>query len=342
MTGRMEIEVKYTNNIDRLLKNEPEYMDLFNVFMIADDKTVKTRLNYINNVVRFIHYLKDSGYPTETIDDIGKLNVETIRKYIVDDDNRVIIDNGRISDSYKYIRYFSLNCFFKFLEDGDHINKNPMRKIKTPSNKRMKKKVYLDVNEVREIEKNVSSGNTKRSKSYLSQWHERDEAIINLGFHKALRVSAIISINLEDINWEGKSLSVIEKGNDPRHIHLSDGTIKILQCWVQKRNEYTKVNGVESPALFISNKSGRISQKTVGRILRSYAGDINKEKRIVPHTMRSSTGTNYYLKTGNARAVQQLLGQKSLAATQKYLDDTVRQRREITDTVEDLYGDDNE
>ena len=114
MTGRMEIEVKYTNNIDRLLKNEPEYMDLFNVFMIADDKTVKTRLNYINNVVRFIHYLKDSGYPTETIDDIGKLNVETIRKYIVDDDNRVIIDNGRISDSYKYIRYFSLNCFFKF------------------------------------------------------------------------------------------------------------------------------------------------------------------------------------------------------------------------------------
>ena len=99
---------------------------------------------------------------------------------------------------------------------------------------------------------------------------------------------------------------------------------------------------MESPALFISNKSGRISQKTVGRILRSYAGDINKEKRIVPHTMRSSTGTNYYLKTGNARAVQQLLGQKSLAATQKYLDDTVQQRREITDTVEDLYGDDNE
>lgn len=228
------------------------------------------------------------------------------------------------------------------MEDGDHISKNPMKKIKTPSNERMKKKVYLDVDEVKEIEKNVSSGNTKRSRLYLSQWHERDEAIINLGFHNALRVSAIISINVDDINWEGKSLSVIEKGNKPRHVHLSDSTIKILKCWVQKRNEYTKVNGVESPALFISNKSGRISQKTVGRILRSYAGDINKEKRIVPHTMRSSTGTNYYLKTGNARAVQQLLGQKSLAATQKYLDDTVQQRREITDTVEDLYGDDNE
>lgn len=340
MIGRMEIEVKYINNIKRLLKNEPEYMELFNVFMIADDKTAKTRLNYINNVIRLVHYLKDSGLPTETIDDIGRLNVETIRKYIVDDDNHIIMKNGKISDSYKYIRYFSLNCFFKFLEDGDHISKNPMRKIKTPSNERMKKKVYLDVDEVKEIEKNVSSGNTNRSKLYLSQWHERDEAIINLGFHNALRVSAIISINVDDINWEGKSLSVIEKGNKPRHVHLSDSTIKILKCWVQKRNEYTKVNGVESPALFISNKSGRISQKTVGRILRSYAGDINKEKRIVPHTMRSSTGTNYYLKTGNARAVQQLLGQKSLAATQKYLDDTVQQRREIADAVEDLYGDD--
>lgn len=342
MIGRMEIEVKYINNIKRLLKNEPEYMELFNVFMIADDKTAKTRLNYINNVIRLVHYLKDSGLPTETIDDIGRLNVETIRKYIVDDDNHIIMKNGKISDSYKYIRYFSLNCFFKFLEDGDHISKNPMKKIKTPSNERMKKKVYLDVDEVKEIEKNVSSGNTKRSRLYLSQWHERDEAIINLGFHNALRVSAIISINVDDINWEGKSLSVIEKGNKPRHVHLSDSTIKILKCWVQKRNEYTKVNGVESPALFISNKSGRISQKTVGRILRSYAGDINKEKRIVPHTMRSSTGTNYYLKTGNARAVQQLLGQKSLAATQKYLDDTVQQRREIADAVEDLYGDDNE
>ena len=340
MIGRMEIEVKYINNINRLLKNEPEYMELFNVFMIADDKTAKTRLNYIGNVIRFIHYLKNSGLPTETIDDIGRLNVETIRKYIVDDDNRVMMENGRISDSYKYLRYFSLNCFFKFLEDGDHISKNPMRKIKTPSNERMKKKVYLDVDEVKEIEKNVSSGITKRSKLYLSQWHERDEAIINLGFHNALRVSAIISINVDDINWEGKSLSVIEKGNKPRHVHLSDSTIKILQCWVQKRNEYAKVNDVDSHALFISNKSGRISQKTVGRILRSYAGDINKEKRIVPHTMRSSTGTNYYLKTGNARAVQQLLGQKSLAATQKYLDDTVQQRREIADEVEDLYGDD--
>lgn len=340
MIGRMEIEVKYINNIKRLLKNEPKYMELFNVFMIADDKTAKTRLNYINNVIRLVHYLKDSGLPTETIDDIGRLNVETIRKYIVDDDNHIIMKNGKISDSYKYIRYFSLNCFFKFLEDGDHISKNPMKKIKTPSNERMKKKVYLDVDEVKEIEKNVSSGNTKRSRLYLSQWHERDEAIINLGFHNALRVSAIISINVDDINWEGKSLSVIEKGNKPRHVHLSDSTIKILKCWVQKRNEYTKVNGVESPALFISNKSGRISQKTVGRILRSYAGDINKEKRIVPHTMRSSTGTNYYLKTGNARAVQQLLGQKSLAATQKYLDDTVQQRREIADAVEDLYGDD--
>lgn len=340
MIGRMEIEVKYINNIKRLLKNEPEYMELFNVFMIADDKTAKTRLNYINNVIRLVHYLKDSGFPTETIDDIGRLNVETIRKYIVDDDNHIIMKNGKISDSYKYIRYFSLNCFFKFLEDGDHISKNPMRKIKTPSNERMKKKVYLDVDEVKEIEKNVSSGNTKRSKLYLSQWHERDEAIINLGFHNALRVSAIISINVDDINWEGKSLSVIEKGNKPRHVHLSDNTIKILQCWIKKRNEYAKINDVDSHALFISNKSGRISQKTVGRILRSYAGDINKEKRIVPHTMRSSTGTNYYLKTGNARAVQQLLGQKSLAATQKYLDDTVQQRREIADTVEDLYGDD--
>lgn len=340
MIGRMEIEVKYINNIKRLLKNEPEYMELFNVFMIADDKTAKTRLNYINNVIRLVHYLKDSGLPTETIDDIGRLNVETIRKYIVDDDNHIIMKNGKISDSYKYIRYFSLNCFFKFLEDGDHISKNPMRKIKTPSNERMKKKVYLDVDEVKEIEKNVSSGNTKRSKLYLSQWHERDEAIINLGFHNALRVSAIISINVDDINWEGKSLSVVEKGNKPRDVHLSDNTIKILQCWIKKRNEYAKVNDVDSHALFISNKSGRISQKTVGRILRAYAGDINKEKRIVPHTMRSSTGTNYYLKTGNARAVQQLLGQKSLAATQKYLDDTVQQRREITDAVEDLYGDD--
>ncbi|HAU87070.1 MAG TPA: hypothetical protein DCW90_16745 [Lachnospiraceae bacterium] len=340
MIGRMELEEKYINNVNRILKNEPEYMDLFNVFMVADDKTAKTRLNYISNVVRFIHYLRNSGRPTETIDDLGKLNAEIIRKYIVDDDNRVIMENGKISDSYKYLRYFSLNCFFNFLEDGDHINKNPMRKIKTPSNERMKKKVYLDVDEVKEIEKNVSSGNTKRSKLYLSQWHERDEAIINLGFHNALRVSAIISINIDDINWEGKYLSVIEKGNKPRHVRLSDNTIKVLQEWTQKRNEYVKANDVNSSALFISSKSGRISQKTVGRILRAYAGDINKEKRIVPHTMRSSTGTNYYLKTGNARAVQQLLGQKSLAATQKYLDDTVQQRREIADAVEDLYGDD--
>lgn len=340
MTGRMELEMKCIGKINQLLIGEPRYMKKFDVYMVSDDKTAKTRLNYISNVIRFIHYLNNSGRQITEITEFKDITAYDIREYIMDDDNRVMMENGRISDSCKYLRYFSLSCFFNFLEDGDYINRNPMRKIKTPKNERMKKKVYLDVDEVKEIEKNVSSGNTNRSRLYLSQWHERDEAIINLGFHKALRVSAIISINVDDINWEGKYLSVIEKGNKPRHVQLSDNTIKILQDWIRKRNEYIKTNGVKSPALFISNKSGRISTKTVGRILRAYAGDINKEKRIVPHTMRSSTGTNYYLKTGNARAVQQLLGHSSLAATQKYLNDTVQQRKEISDEIEDLYGDD--
>ena len=343
MTGRMELEIKYNNQIKNIIKNEPIYMKKFDVFMGGDGKTSKTRKNYICNVVRFIHYLKESGRVVDTESDFNGLLASDIKLYIRDDDNRAISKNGNISDSYRYIRHFSLNCFFNFLEDGDYINKNPMDKIKTPKNERMKQKVYLNVDEVKGIEKNVKTGNTNRNNEYVKKWGERDAAIITLGFKNALRVSAIVSINVEDINWENKYLSVIEKGNKPRYVKLSNNTIKVLKSWVDKRNQYVKENNLKTSALFISRKNNRISQQTVGNIVRAYAGDeLNDKKRIVPHTMRSSSATNGYLKCKDPRAIQQFLGQKSLAATQKYLDEAINAQSELTNLMEDIYGDDEE
>lgn len=340
MIGRMELELKYENNINQILLREPEYIDYFNVFMVADSKTAKTRLNYISNVVKFIHYLKDNGFYIETKEDFASVSINDVRKYLQYDDNRLIRERGKISDSYKYLRYFSLNCFFNFLEDGDSIEKNPMNKIKTPKNDRMNKKLYLNVDEVKQIEKNANEGNSNRTKLYMDHWQERDAAIINLGFETGLRVSAIVSIDLEDINWEEKYINTIEKGNRPRQVFMNKKTMNSLKIWIEKRNEYICEKNINTQALFISNRNKRINSQTIGKILRSYAGDLNKKGRIKPHTMRSSLGNNIVILTGNVEAGRSVLGHKNLSTTQKYLEDSIEKQKQIANL--NLYGDDNE
>ena len=101
MTGRMELETKYSNNINHLLMKEPGYMKNFDTYMASDGKTAKTRMNYISNVLRFIHYLRETGTLIETETDFNTLGIVNVRNYIQLDDSRVIEEKGRISDSYK-------------------------------------------------------------------------------------------------------------------------------------------------------------------------------------------------------------------------------------------------
>ena len=337
MTGRMELNTKYENNINQILAREPKYMNHFNVFMVADNKTAITRLNYISDAVKFIHYLEDNGFVIKTENDFSQVTINDVRMYLQWDDNRMISERGRISDSYKYLRHFSLNCLFNFLEDNEIITKNPMNKIKTPKNDRMNKKLYLGIPEVKEIEMNANNGKSDRTKSYTVQWKERDAAIINLGFETGLRVSAIVSINLEDINWEEEYINTIEKGNRPRQVFINKRTADILKIWIKKRNEYVYEKGIDTQALFITKKQGRISALTIGRILRSYAGDLNKNGRIKPHTMRSSKGNNIVKVTGNVEAARIALGHSNISTTQKYLEDSLEQQKKIASI--DIYGD---
>ena len=340
MTGRMELETKYSNNINHLLMKEPGYMKNFDTYMASDGKTAKTRMNYISNVLRFIHYLRETGTLIETETDFNTLGIVNVRNYIQLDDSRVIEEKGRISDSYKYLRHFSLNCFFNFLEDEGHINKNPMHKIKTPKNDRMNKKLYLDIDDVKEIEKNVSNGNSNRSELYLSQWKERDAAIINLGFETGLRASAIVSINLNDINWKENYISTIEKGNRPRQVFMNKRTAKALKVWLKKRNEYIENKNIDTQALFITKRQTRITGQSVGNNLRSYAGDLNKKGRIKVHTMRSSKANNIYRVTGDVNAARIALGHSNISTTQKYLEDSIEQQKAIANL--NIYGDDDE
>lgn len=340
MTGRMEIETKFSKNINQRLSNEPDYMESFDVYMEADGKTARTRLNYISNVLRFIHYLKDNGQQVDKIEDLKNITADDVRKYVRDDDNRILSEKGIISDSCKYLRHFSLNCFFSFLEDGNHIYKNPMEKIKTPKNDRLNKKLYLDIDEVKEIEKNAKTGNAAKDKIYMSQWSERDAAIINLGFETGLRVSAIVSINLDDINLGEKYINTIEKGNRPRRVYLNKKTVKVLQAWIQKRNEYLNEKDFDTQALFITKRHTRISPQTIGNVLRAYSGDLNNKGRIHPHTMRSSKANNLYKITGDIEAVRVGLGHKYVSTTQKYVEDSIEKQKKIANI--NLYGDDDD
>lgn len=310
MTGREEIDLKNEKWIAGKLANNP--IILRNYMDSITDKTSWSRRNYLGYLIQFIGYLKENGYDVEDFSSYKTIKPFTINQYMNYISYRYV--NGKRIENkagIKAAKLFAVSDFFEFMVINDIIEKNPCKKIQIPKDNEEKQIVSLTHDEIKIIQNNIENRGKGRKKRY----NTRDLCIVSLGITTGLRVSALIEINVEDVDLVNNIIRVTEKGNIRRSVMIGEKTKDLLKKWIDERKTILGDNST-TDALFINKNKTRMSTVSV-RVM------INKEtkgidKHITPHKMRSTCATNLYETTGDIYLVQAQLGHSNIANTKRY------------------------
>lgn len=162
----------------------------------------------------------------------------------------------------------------------------------------------------------------------------RNKAILEVLFSTGLRVSELVSLNRNQINLERKEFGVIGKGRRARMVFLSDTAVHWVQQYQVKREDQAKPLFIRysGKAPYADDKTGeslRLSARSVQRMVEKYVRAAQLPVKITPHGLRHSFATDLFSHGADLRAIQEMLGHKSVATTQMYTHLTNPQLREI-------------
>ncbi len=234
-----------------------------------------------------------------TLDVIKKVKIMDLHSFIAYTDRQ-----RKNTNRTKARKMAAIRSYFKYLYSiVKLLPENPALDLETPkSNSRLP--VALTLDESKDLLSSISGTNEKR-----------DYAIIMLFLNCGLRLSELISINIDKI--KGDTLTVIGKGNKERTIYLNNVCLKAVEDYLEVRQDPKP--GHEK-ALFISNRKTRFSQKGIQHMLDKYLTEAGLSgKGYSPHKLRHTAATLMY-QYGHVdiRALQEILGHESISTTQIY------------------------
>jgi integrase/recombinase XerC len=162
----------------------------------------------------------------------------------------------------------------------------------------------------------------------------RDRAILELFYASGLRLSELVGLDLEDVNLSSRVVRVLGKGRKERIVPFNRATAAALRAWLGDRGRFapeaetrapTKQSGREAPRgrrrgdpLFVNYRGGRLSTRSVDRLVRKYVALCSTRFGISPHALRHSFATHLLERGADLRTIQELLGHARLSTTQRY------------------------
>lgn len=308
VAGRLEKETQFYEKMKVKLQGMPKILGEYCTSMRANRKAYTTVGVYINNVLHFANFVCDSNIAEDFYNHITPGDVES---YMISLETRETKDGvKRTGDDILQARWSSLNTFFEWLIQRGYIEKNPIKVVNRPKNNTEHKVSYLTKTEINKLFRAID----KNPSRVMAM---RDKAIIGLALATGLRVSALVNINVEDINFMNNVINVIEKRQKVRSINIGDNTKNMLEEWIEVRNREFK--HIDSPALFLSQKKSRISGDSVGDILTKYCNEAGI-KRITPHKLRASAACALAKAGVPVKAIAKQLGHSNTQVTMRYID----------------------
>jgi integrase/recombinase XerC len=210
----------------------------------------------------------------------------------------------------------TLRSFYKFLARQGDIERNPVKVIRTPrQEKRLPK--FLDPADVERLL------NTPKGDDLLSL---RDAAMLEVLYSTGIRVSELVGANLDDLDLVGESVRVRGKGRRERLSPLGSYAIRALNRYLEVR---AASGARDAAAVFVNRHGQRLSTRSVRRKLSKYLVAAGLDPHVSPHTLRHSFATHMLERGADLRAVQELLGHRSLSTTQIYTHVTAGRLKEV-------------
>jgi integrase/recombinase XerC len=159
----------------------------------------------------------------------------------------------------------------------------------------------------------------------------RDHLIMEFLYGSGLRVSELVGLNLDQVDDREGMLLVRGKGKKERIVPFGGKAKSALQTYRPIRKELLRVKGVEIEALLVNSRGGRLTTRSVGRIVKRFATVHRGDTTLHPHSLRHAFATHLLGEGADLRAIQELLGHSSLSSTQKYTRISIRQLMEVYD-----------
>lgn len=317
----------YNNDIPKILR---DYLN-FNANLNKSQNTIK---EYRYDLVNFLKYIKYQSINDKKI---------TIDEVSIKDIDSKFLSKIDLNDIYAYMSYLkdhfndkpttrarkvsSIRSFFKYLHvKAKLIDDNPAKELESPKlGKRLPK--YLT------LEQSTSLLDHVKNKEITGRQHDnsiRDYAMITLFLNCGMRLSELVSIDINNIKFDDNILTVIGKGDKERTVYLNKSCISAIKDYLEIRPFGEDV--IDPKALFLSERKQRISKRTVQHIIKEYLRQIGGAENLSTHKLRHTAATLMY-QYGNVdiRALQEILGHESIATTEIY---THVDNSQIRDAIE--------
>lgn len=212
----------------------------------------------------------------------------------------------------------TLRSFFKFLNKRGLTGNNPMLSIRTPKlDKRLPK--FMTEEQVTRL---------LQTPNDLDILGSRDKAMLEVIYSSGLRVSELVGLNVEDLDFVGGVIKVRGKGKKERVSPVGQTAVNALSKYMVMRKAVMTTDSPNAP-LFVNKHGQRLSTRSVRRKLDKYLIEAHLDPDISPHTLRHSFATHMLNHGADLRVVQELLGHQSLSTTQIYTHLTTKRIQDV-------------
>jgi integrase/recombinase XerC len=225
----------------------------------------------------------------------------------------------------------AVRSLFRWLAQEGVVEQNPAKLVSTP---RLPKKLPR-VPTIEEMNF-VLDGKMPE----VAAFPERERLMFELLYGCGIRNSELVGINLDDISMSNEAILIRGKGKKERYVPFGGAALEALAVYLPWRQQLlatlgktpTKVVSAKGmPALLVNQRGGRLTTRSVGRIVKRIAVAKGLSPEVHPHTLRHAFGTHMLEEGADLRAIQELLGHERLATTQRYTQLSVKQVMNVYD-----------
>lgn len=252
--------------------------------------------HYASDLAQFIQFLKQ-----HELESFAAVSYAWARQYLADLSSK---DYARRSVARKLS---ALRSFYLYLSREGFVDANPFAELRTPKqDKPLPKFMYLEeMNELLAVP-DVSG-----------PLGMRDAALLETLYASGIRVSELVNLNLQSIDLTSGIALVYGKGAKERYVPLGQYALHALERYIQNgRGQLAK--RVDEQALFLNRLGGRLTDRSVRRIVSKAVEQLAEHKNVSPHTLRHTFATHMLEAGADLRTVQELLGHEHISTTQIY------------------------
>ncbi len=221
----------------------------------------------------------------------------------------------------------AVRSLYRWLAQEGVVEQNPAKLVSTP---RLPKKLPR----VPTIEEMNSMLDGKMPE--VASFPERDRLMFELLYGCGLRNSELVGINVDDISLSNEAILIRGKGKKERYVPFGGSALAALAIYLPWRQQLLatlkkNIPGKGMPALLVNQRGGRLTTRSVGRIVKRIAVAKGLSPEVHPHTLRHAFGTHMLEEGADLRAIQELLGHERLATTQRYTQLSVKHVMNVYD-----------